>query len=87
MLMFCTPPAMITSFVPLITACAAKCTACWLEPHCRSIGRAGHLLGQTGGEPARARDVARLRTDRVDAAEEHVLDRDRVDVRCARRSS
>ena len=51
--MFCTPPATIRSFVPLITAWAAKCTACWLEPHCRSIGGARHLLGQPGGEPRR----------------------------------
>ena len=35
--MFCTPPATITSFVPLMTACAAKCSACCDEPHCRSI--------------------------------------------------
>jgi hypothetical protein len=37
MLMFCTPPATMTSVVPLMTAWAAKCTACWLDPHCRSI--------------------------------------------------
>ena len=80
MLMFCTPPATIRSLVPLITACAAKCTACCDEPHWRSIGRAGHLLGQPGGEPAGARDVAGLRADRVDAAEDDVLDRERVDV-------
>ena len=33
MLMFCTPPATMTSFVPLITACAAKCSACCDDPH------------------------------------------------------
>ena len=32
-LMFCTPPATMRSLVPLITACAAKCTACCDEPH------------------------------------------------------
>ena len=53
MLMFCTPPATTTSCVPLITPCAAKCTACWLEPHWRSIVVPGHLLGQPGREPAR----------------------------------
>jgi hypothetical protein len=36
-LMFCTPPASTRSIVPDNTACAAKCTACWLDPHCRSI--------------------------------------------------
>ena len=42
--------------------------------------RARDLVGQAGGEPARARDVAGLRADRVDAAEDDVLDRRRVDV-------
>ncbi len=37
MLMFWTPPATITSLVPLMTAWAAKCSACWEEPHCRSM--------------------------------------------------
>ena len=32
----CTPPATPTSAVPDITACAAKCTACWPDPHSRS---------------------------------------------------
>ncbi len=53
MLMFCTPPAMITSFVPLMTACAAKCTACWLEPHCRSIV----VPGISSGRPAASQAV------------------------------
>ena len=42
-------------------------------------GGAGHLVGQAGGEPAGAGDVAGLRADRVDAAEDHVLDRGRID--------
>src|SRR3546814_571995 len=37
-------------------------------------GGAGHVLGQAGGEPACAGDVAGLATDGVDAAEHHVLD-------------
>ena len=78
--MFWTPPAMITSFVPLMTACAAKCTACCDEPHWRSIVDARDLFGQARGQPARARDVTGLRADRVDASEEDVLDRERVDV-------
>ena len=83
-LMFCTPPATTRSLVPLITAWAAKCTACCAEPHWRSIGRAGHVLGQAGGEPAGAGDVAGLRADGVDAAEDHVLDRGAGRCRCAR---
>ncbi|MCY1351103.1 hypothetical protein D9M69_373590 [compost metagenome] len=35
--MVCTPPATTTSWVPLITAWAAKCTACCDEPHWRSM--------------------------------------------------
>ncbi len=45
MLMFCTPPAMIRSLVPDITACAAKCTACCDEPHWRSIVTPGIASG------------------------------------------
>jgi hypothetical protein len=45
-LMFCTPPATITSAVPLITACAAKCTACWEEPHWRSMVTPGTWSGR-----------------------------------------
>ncbi len=35
-LMFCTPPATITSAVPDMMACAPKVMACCEEPHCRS---------------------------------------------------
>jgi len=37
MLMFWTPPATMTSLVPLMTACAAKWRACCDEPHWRSM--------------------------------------------------
>ncbi len=43
--MFCTPPATTRSWVPLITPCAAKCTACCEEPHCRSIVTPGTWSG------------------------------------------
>ncbi len=79
-LMFCTPPAMITSLVPLITAWAAKCRACWEDPHWRSMVVPGHLLGQPGGQPARAGDVAGLGPDGVEAAEDDVLDGEGVEV-------
>ena len=35
--MFCTPPATTRSCVPDMTPCAAKCTDCCAEPHCRSM--------------------------------------------------
>ncbi len=44
--MFCTPPATTKSAVPLITACAAKCSACWLDPHCRSTVTPGTASGK-----------------------------------------
>ena len=53
MLMFCTPPATTTSVVPLITACAAKCTACCDEPHCRSTV----VPGTSSGSPAASQQV------------------------------
>ena len=44
--MFSTPAAMTRSCVPDITPCAAKCSACWDEPHCRSIVTPGTLCGR-----------------------------------------
>ncbi len=44
-------------------------------------GDAGHRLGQARGQPGRAGDVARLRADRVHAAEHHVVDCSRVRLR------
>ena len=41
-------------------------------------GDAGHRLGQARREPGRAGDVARLRADRVHAAEHHVVDGQRI---------
>ena len=43
--MLSTPAAMTTSWVPLITACAAKWSACCDEPHWRSMVTAGTLSG------------------------------------------
>ena len=40
---------------------------------------AGHVVGQPGDQPRRARDVAGLRADRVAAADDHVVDGARVD--------
>src|SRR5215472_6025769 len=40
-----TPAAITTSIAPDITACAAKCSACCDEPHCRSIEVPGTLSG------------------------------------------
>jgi hypothetical protein len=43
--MISTPPAMTMSCVSLITACAAKCSACCDEPHWRSTLTPGTLSG------------------------------------------
>jgi hypothetical protein len=43
--------------------------------------RAGHLVGETRRQPAGASDVAGLGPDRVDAAEDDVLDGVRIDAR------
>ena len=67
-----------------ITACAAKCTACWDEPHCRSTVVPGTSSGSPAASQRGAGDVAGLRADRVDAAEHHVVDGARVDARCGR---
>ena len=52
-LMFCTPPATTRSAVPLMTACAAKCTACCDEPHWRSMV----VPGTSSGSPAASQQV------------------------------
>ena len=52
-LMVCTPPAMTTSCVPLITPCAAKCRACCEEPHWRSTVTPGTV----SGSPAASQQV------------------------------
>ena len=44
-LMFCRPPATTRSCVPDITPWAAKCTACWEEPHWRSMVTPGTWSG------------------------------------------
>src|SRR6266545_8077582 len=43
-----TPPATARSACPAMTAAAAKCTACWLDPHCRS----SVVPGTDSGQPA-----------------------------------
>ena len=52
-LMFCTPPATTRSLVPLMTAWAAKCTACCDEPHWRSMV----VPGTSSGRPAASQQV------------------------------
>src|SRR5829696_1852059 len=48
-----TPPATTTSAVPDMTAWAAKCTACWPEPHWRSTV----VPGTSSGRPAASQQV------------------------------
>ena len=77
-LMFCTPPATTTSAVPLSTAWAAKCTACWEEPHCRSTVTPGTASGSPAASQAVLAMSPGLRADRVHAAEDHVVHGQRV---------
>ena len=44
--MFWRPPATTRSWVPDMTPCAAKCTACWEEPHWRSMVTPGTWSGR-----------------------------------------
>ncbi len=43
---------MTMSYAPAITPCAANATACWLEPHCRSIVVPGMLSGKPAASTA-----------------------------------
>src|ERR1700746_1077639 len=52
MLMLSTPAAITRSCVPDITAWAAKWTACWDEPHCRSTVTPGTLSGRPADNQA-----------------------------------
>jgi hypothetical protein len=61
-----------------MTAWAAKCSACWDDPHCRSMVVPGISSGR--GQPAGAGNIARLGADGVHAAKEDVLDRKGIDV-------
>ena len=64
---------------PTSRACAAKCTACCDEPHCRSTV----VPGTSSGKPATSQQVRAMSPAcgpmRVDAAEHDVVDRGRVD--------
>ena len=78
--MFCMPPATIRSAVPDMMACAPKEIACWLEPHWRSTV----TPGTSSGKPAASQDSRAMlpacAADRVDAADDHVVDGAGVDV-------
>jgi hypothetical protein len=52
-LMFCTPPATMTSEVPDRTPWAAKWMACWEDPHWRSTV----VPGTSSGSPAASQQV------------------------------
>ena len=79
--MFSTPAAITTSYAPAITPCAAKCAACWDDPHWRSTEVPTTVSGKPGRERGVAADVHRLVPDLHDAAHDHVLDERRVDAR------
>ncbi len=78
--MFWTPPATTTSLVPLMTAWAAKWTACCADPHWRSTV----VPGTSSGRPAASQQVRAMSPAWgpmvSHAAEDHVLDGARVDV-------
>ena len=63
-----------------MTPWAAKCAACWDEPHWRSTVVAGHRLGPAGGEDGVAADVDALLADLHDAAHDHVVDESGIEV-------
>ena len=74
-----TPPPMTTSWTPEATCEAARLTACWAEPHCRSIVVADVSIGKPVLQPGVAADVQALRAELHDAAGDHVLDLAGVD--------
>ena len=74
-----TPPPIATSWTPEAISAAAKLTACWAEPHWRSIGRRRGLDRQARLEPGVAADVEALLAELLDAAGDHVADLGRVD--------
>ncbi len=47
-----TPPPMAMSMAPDMTAWAAKWTACWAEPHCRSTVVPGTVSGNPAARAA-----------------------------------
>ena len=83
MLMFCTPPATRTVQVPLMHALRGEVHRLLRRPALAVDGGPGDLLGEAGGQPAGAGDVAGLGADGIEAAEDDVLHRRRVDARCA----
>ena len=77
--MLSAPAAMTTSWVPDMTACAAKCSACWDEPHCRSIVTAGTLSGSLEAITRVASEGEGLLSCLADAAHDHILHGGRID--------
>ena len=63
-----------------MTPWAAKCAACWDEPHWRSTVVPTTDSGKPGGEGGVAADVDRLVADLHDAAHDHVLDQGGVEL-------
>ena len=59
--------------------CAAKSTACWPDPHLRSIVVDGTCTGIAGRQPGLAARRGRLLAGLADAADQDVVDGPRVD--------
>ena len=69
------------SYAPAMTPCAAKETACWLLPHCRSTVVAGTLSGNPAASSRVARDVDSLVAHLGDGARDDVVNLHRIDSR------
>ena len=78
--MFCMPPATMRSAVPDRIACAPKEIACWLDPHWRSTVTPGTSSGYPAASHAGAAMLPACPPMRVDATDDDVVDRRRVDV-------
>ena len=82
--MLSTPPAMIRSASPALIARAASPTASRPEPHRRFTVTPVTVSGRPDEQRRHARDVAVVLARLVGAAEDHVVDRRRVDALVAR---
>ena len=81
--MLSTPAAITTSYAPAITPCAAKCSACCDEPHCRSIDVPGTVSGKPAASSALRPMLSACSPTCDDAAHDHVVDHARDRGRCA----
>ena len=77
--MLSTPPATNASPSPALIACAALATACRPEPHRPIDGLPGNVDRKSGQQRCHARDVAVVFARLVRAAEDHIVERGRIE--------